>query len=245
MNTLLTLSGEYTLVPLLDNGQPNHDALIHTASEMLRCPAYRISLTDVGNDTFMALAQECHVRSSFRPVESWMKWFDANGDCEVASYFIPLSNPDQMDRDAIYTALLHIDDLPAIPFHFVHYRNQFTRVRTSEFEKVRPSNWSNDVNIYVRETPETQWFDSLEACLRHDLRVDEYDTEVEWLHTGNYTELTMEPAIDEWLTQCSARFRHEANMYEVWLLQYDNAPLNPAHQWMSDLVQSLDVTYNH
>ena len=238
MNTLLTLSGESALVPTLADGNPNLPLLTQTAADILQCTPRRIDLTDVGNGAFMAVVKESHIYVRFLPLCDWMNPL-VTDSCYFEVDFVPL------DRDRYYTGyraftlLLKVDDLPSIPFHFIHYREQFTRIRTSELKITRPSKWSDDRKASLIETPEMVWFDSLETCLRADLRVDEYDPETPWLSTGHSTELAMEPEIDECLSQCPARFQCEGVLNEIWRLGYGPLTNNPAHFWMHDRLQAF------
>lgn len=238
MNTLLTLSGESALVPTLADGNPNLPLLTQTAVDILHCAPRRIDLTDVGNDAFMAVVKESHIRARFLALDEWINPLVTDG-CYFEVHFVHL------DRDWYYTGyraftlLLHIDDLPPIPFHFIHYREQFTRIRTSELEITRPSKWSDDRKASLIETPEMVWFDSLETCLRADLRVDEYDPQTPWLSTGHSAELIMEPELDEYLSQCNTRFLCEGVLNELWQLTYAPLTNNPAHFWMHEQLQAF------
>lgn len=242
MNTLLTLSGESALVSTLADGNPDLPLLTQTAADILHCTPRLISLTNVTNDAFMAVVKKSHVYARFLPLCDWMNRLVADS-CYFEVDFVPL------DRDRYYTGyraftlLLHIDDLPSIPFHFIHYRGQFTQIRTSELEITRPSKWSDDLKASLVETPEMVWFDSLETCLRADLRIDEYDPQTPWLSTGQSAELVMEPEIDECLSQCPTRFQCEGVLNEIWRLGYAPLTNNPAHFWMYERFIALqDVT---
>lgn len=235
MNTLLTLCGESALVPTLADGNPNLPALVGAAAEILRCPARRISLTDVGGGAFMALATSCRVRCTILSIEYWIYLFhDGNIDC----MFRPLSDTTQTIYDTIYTFLLHIDDLPPIPFHFIYYHGMFARVRTSEMEVVRLSKWMDDYHAFLTETPDMRWFISLEACLRDDLSVDEYDIDKRWLNTENRTALNMEPEIEEWIERSTTLFHRRAVVNQIRKYHY-GAPI-PVYDWIADLFGDLE-----
>ena len=238
MNTLLTLSGESALVSTLADGNPNLPLLTQTAADILHCTPRRIALADAGNGIFMAVVKECHVRACFHPFNEWINQ-SVRDHRYIEARFVPLSPDDCRTPYRDYTLLLHIDDLPPIPFHFIHFRGQFARIQTSELEITRPSKWSNDCEAYLHETPEMVWFDSLETCLRADLCVDEYDPQTPWLSTGHSTELVMEPEIDECLSQCPARFRCEGVLNQIWRLTYGPLTNHPAHFWMHERLQAL------